>query len=172
MWWHGPNARFPKLSGSGDGAAAGLPGAKVFRAHRSPQAWHRNLDRPLHPRRPRRKVLRSLRRTDLGAIRRICFRTHVCVSDGRCARREQAKGAARTRETDGAVGSFCPAKQTGAQSGGAAGERPARETGKPGRRVPRRGEAEWPNARSATGRYLRRDLAYRTEGAAGLRAGR
>ena len=32
-----------------------------------------------HWRRPRRKVLRSLTRADLGAIRRICFRTHVCV---------------------------------------------------------------------------------------------
>ena len=62
-----------------DGVAAGWPGAKVFRAHRSPQEWHRTLDRPLHPRRPRRKVLRSLTRADLGAIRRICFRTHVCV---------------------------------------------------------------------------------------------
>ena len=62
-----------------DGEAAGVPGAKVFRAHRPPRARHRKLDRPFDPRRLRRKVLRSLTRADLGAIRRICFRTHVCV---------------------------------------------------------------------------------------------
>ena len=76
-----------------DGAASGLPGAKVFRAHRSPQVWHRTLDRPLLPRRPGRKVLRSLRRAGSGAIRRICFHTHVCVIDDRFARHEQARGA-------------------------------------------------------------------------------
>ena len=76
-----------------DGAAAGVPGAKVFRAHRPPRGRHRTLDRPLLPGPPSRKVLRSLTRADLGAIRRICFRTHVCVVDGRFARREQAKGA-------------------------------------------------------------------------------
>jgi len=32
-----------------------------------------------HWRPPHRKVLRSLTRADLGAIRRLCFRTHVCV---------------------------------------------------------------------------------------------
>ncbi|QEW23705.1 hypothetical protein LA6_005943 (plasmid) [Marinibacterium anthonyi] len=45
-------------------------------------------------------------------------------------------------------------KQTGAQSGEAAGERRAREAGKPGVWARRRGEAAWPNARSAKGRYL------------------
>jgi hypothetical protein len=76
-----------------DGAAAGLPGAKVFRALRPPQARHRTPDRRPLPRRPHRKVLRSLRWADSGAIRRICFRAHVCVIDGRFARHEQAKGA-------------------------------------------------------------------------------
>ncbi|MEP3039527.1 MAG: hypothetical protein ABJO97_12655, partial [Roseibium sp.] len=59
----------------------------------------------------------------------------------------------RTRETDEAAGSFCSAKQTRAQSGGAAGEGRAREAGKPGRRVRRRGEAAWPNARRTEGPF-------------------
>jgi hypothetical protein len=144
-----------------DGAAAGLPGAKVFRAHRSPRAPRRALDqRPLWHR-PRRKVLRSLRRADLGAIRRICFRTHVCVLT--VGLPDASRQTARPDAGDGWSGGIVLplAKQTGAQSGGAAGERRARETGKPGCRTRRRGEAAWPNARSARGRYLACDLEYR-----------
>ena len=48
---------------------------------------------------------------------------------------------------------FAPAKQTRAQSGGAAGEGRAREAGKPGCRVRRRGEAAWPNARRTEGPF-------------------
>ena len=59
----------------------------------------------------------------------------------------------RTQETDGAAGSFYAAKQTRAQSGGAAGEGRAREAGKPGCRVQRRGEAEWPDARRTEGPF-------------------
>ena len=44
-------------------------------------------------------------------------------------------------------------KQTRAQSGGAAGEGHAREAGKPGAWVRRRGEAAWPNARRAEGPF-------------------
>ena len=44
-------------------------------------------------------------------------------------------------------------KQTGAQSGGAAGERRAREAGKPGIWARRRGEAAWPNARRTEGPF-------------------
>lgn len=44
-------------------------------------------------------------------------------------------------------------KQTRAQSGGAAGERRAREAGKPGAWVQRRGEAAWPNARRTEGPF-------------------
>jgi hypothetical protein len=44
-------------------------------------------------------------------------------------------------------------KKTRAQSGGAAGEGRAREAGKPGRRVQRRGEAAWPNARRTEGPF-------------------
>ena len=62
-----------------DGAAASLLGAKVFEARRSQNAQPHALDRPPHTSQSRRKVLRSLRRADLGAIRRICFHTHVCV---------------------------------------------------------------------------------------------
>jgi len=40
-----------------------------------------------------------------------------------------------------------------AQSGGAAEERRAREAGKPGCRVRRRGEAAWPNARRTEGPF-------------------
>ena len=44
-------------------------------------------------------------------------------------------------------------KQTRAKSGGAAGEGRAREAGKPGCRVLRRGEAAWPNARRTEGPF-------------------
>jgi hypothetical protein len=44
-------------------------------------------------------------------------------------------------------------KQTRAQSGGAAGEGRAREAGKPGCQVLRRGEAAWPNARRTEGPF-------------------
>ena len=153
-----------------DGAAADLSGAKVFRAHRSPQVWHRTLDRHLLPRRPRRKFLRSLTRAGSGAIRRICFRNHVYVIDDRFARREQARSATGRGRRMERRDRFGPKpKQTGAQSGGAAGKRPARETGKPDTQVPRRGEAEWPNARSATGRYPHRDTRSRREEAERLR---
>ena len=138
-----------------DGAAAGLAGAKVFRAHRFPQPGHRTLNRPLHRRCPHRKVLRSLRRADLGAIRRICFRAHVCVFEGRFARHEQANAATgRGRRMKWRDGFGLWPKQTEAQSVGAAGERRAREAGKPGIWARRRGEAAWPNAQSAKGRYL------------------
>lgn len=88
-----PNVRFTESVRVRDGAAAGLPGAKVFRARRRQHARHRALDRRPLSHRPRRKVLRSLTRADSGAIRRICFHAHVCVIDGRFARREQANGA-------------------------------------------------------------------------------
>ena len=76
-----------------DGAAAGLPGARIFLARCWPGARRRTLDQTRHTLPPRRKLLRSLTRAESGAIRRICFRTHVCVKDGRFARREQASGA-------------------------------------------------------------------------------
>jgi len=44
-------------------------------------------------------------------------------------------------------------KQTRVQSGGAAGEGRAREAGKPGAWVQRRGEAAWPNARRTEGPF-------------------
>ena len=46
---------------------------------------------------------------------------------------------------------FALAKQTRAETAGVAGSRRARETGKPGRRVRRRGKAAWPHARQASG---------------------
>ncbi|MCR9140523.1 MAG: hypothetical protein NXI27_31540, partial [Alphaproteobacteria bacterium] len=52
-------------------------------------------------------------------------------------------------------------KQTRAQSGGAAGEGRAREAGKPGCRVRRRGEAAWPNARRTEGPFS--PATWRTE---------
>ena len=79
----------------------------------------------------------------------------MCVCfDGRFARREQANGATG-RGTDGWSGGIVlpAAKQTRAESGGAAGEGRAREAGKPGRRVQRRGEAAWPNARRSEGPF-------------------
>ncbi|GHG90091.1 hypothetical protein GCM10010961_20260 [Pseudodonghicola xiamenensis] len=79
----------------------------------------------------------------------------MCVCfDGRFARPEQAKGATgRGRRMERQDRFGLGPKQTGAQSGGAAGERRARETGKPGRRVLRRGEAAWPNARRTEGPF-------------------
>ena len=116
----------------GDGAAAGLPGAKVFQVRSPQQARHRTLDRASHTRCPFRKVLRSLTRAESGAIRRICFHAHVCVVEGRFARREQAKGATGRGRRMKRRDRFAPQDETKAQSVGAAGERPARETGKPG----------------------------------------
>jgi len=52
-----------------------------------------------------------------------------------------------------AAGSFCPAKQTRAKTEGVAERRRARETGKPGRQVRRRGKAAWPHARRAAGPF-------------------
>ncbi len=91
-----------------DGEAAGLPGAKVFWAHPCPQARRHALDPRCPSDRPRRKVLRSLTRADSGAIRRICFRTHVCVVRRQVCPTRAGKRRDRTRETDGAVESFWP----------------------------------------------------------------
>ena len=131
-----------------------LAGRKSFRGAPPPPARRRALDEPAHAPRPGRKVLRSLTRAGSGAIRRTCFRTHVCVIDGRFARREQANGATgRGRRMERRDRFGLRPKQTRAQSGGAAGERRARETGKPGCRAQRRGEAAWPNARRTEGPF-------------------
>jgi len=88
-----PNAWFPNLPGSGTAQPPACRAQKFSaRSTRHTRALtHGTAQR--HRPRPRRKVLRSLTRADLGAIRRICFRTHVCVClDGRFARPEQANG--------------------------------------------------------------------------------
>ena len=88
-----PNVWFPNLPGSGTAQPPACRAQKFSeRSTRHRPALTHGIA-PSHMYRPRRKVLRSLTRADLGAIRRICFRTHVCVVDGRFARREQAKGA-------------------------------------------------------------------------------
>lgn len=52
-----------------------------------------------------------------------------------------------------AAGSFCIAKQTRAKTAGVAESRRARETGKPGRQVRRRGKAAWPHTRRTAGPF-------------------
>ena len=88
-----PNAWFPNLPGSGTAQPPACRAQKFSaRSARHMRALTHGTA-PRHMPRPRRKVLRSLTRADLGAIRRICFRTHVCVCfDGRFARPEQANG--------------------------------------------------------------------------------
>lgn len=79
----------------------------------------------------------------------------MCVCfDGRFARPEQANGpTGRGRRMKWRDRFGLRPKQTRAQSGGAAGERRAREAGKPGAWVQRRGEAAWPNARRTEGPF-------------------
>ena len=48
---------------------------------------------------------------------------------------------------------FALAKQTRVETAGVAGSRRARETGKPGRQVRRRGKAAWPHARRTAGPF-------------------
>ena len=48
---------------------------------------------------------------------------------------------------------FAFAKQTRVETAGVAGSRRARETGKPGRQVRRRGKAAWPHARRTAGPF-------------------
>ncbi len=88
-----PNAWFPNLPGSGTAQPPACRAQKFSaRGTRHMRALTHGAA-PRHGPLPRRKVLRSLRQADLGAIRRICFRTHVCVCfDGRFARPEQANG--------------------------------------------------------------------------------
>jgi hypothetical protein len=91
-----PNAWFPNRPGSGTAQPPACRAQKfsVRNTRHMRALTHRTA--PRHRPRPRRKVLRSLTRADLGAIRRICFRTHVCVCfDGRFARHEQANGPTR-----------------------------------------------------------------------------
>ena len=150
-----PNAWFPNLPGSG---TAQPPACRAQKFSARNTRHMRALTHGTAPRnghRARRKVLRSLTRADLGAIRRICFRTHVCVCfDGRFARHEQANGpTGRGRRMERRDRFGLRPKQTRAQSGGAAGEGRAREAGKPGRQAQRRGEAAWPNARRTEGPF-------------------
>ena len=74
-----PNAWFPNLPGSG---TAQRPACRAQKFSARTTGHMRALTHgtiPRHMPRPHRKVLRSLTRADLGAIRRICFRAHVCV---------------------------------------------------------------------------------------------
>jgi len=48
---------------------------------------------------------------------------------------------------------FALAKQTRVETAGVAGSRRARETGKPGHQVRRRGKAAWPHARRTAGPF-------------------
>lgn len=79
----------------------------------------------------------------------------MCVCfDGRFARPEQANGpTGRGRRMERRDRFGLGPKQTRAQSGGAAWEERAREAGKPGAWVQRRGEAAWPNARRTEGPF-------------------
>ena len=79
----------------------------------------------------------------------------MCVCfDGRFARPEQANGpTGRGRRMERRDRFGLGPKQTRVQSGGAAGEGRAREAGKPGCLVQRRGEAAWPNARRTEGPF-------------------
>ena len=79
----------------------------------------------------------------------------MCVCfDGRFARPEQANGlTGRGRRMERRDRFGLGPKQTRAQSGGAAGDGRAREAGKPGAWVRRRGEAAWPNARRTEGPF-------------------
>ena len=109
---------------------------------------------PLNIPRPPRKVLRSLTRADLGAIRRICFRAHVCVF----LRQASPTGAGKRRERDtqvgGAAGSFCP-RQNRPERRPQAWPGPdvlARRAGREAAEQ-RRGEDACPNARQAIGLF-------------------
>ena len=78
----------------------------------------------------------------------------MCVCfDARFARREQASGGSGTRRRMERRDRFAFAKQTRVETAGVAGSRRARETGKPGRQVRRRGKAAWPHARRTAGPF-------------------
>ena len=78
----------------------------------------------------------------------------MCVCfDARFARREQASGGSGTRRRMERRDRFALAKQTRVETAGVAGSRRARETGKPGRQVRRRGKAAWPHARRTAGPF-------------------
>ena len=78
----------------------------------------------------------------------------MCVCfDARFARREQASGGSGTRRRMERRDRFALAKQTRVETAGVAGPRRARETGKPGRQVRRRGKAAWPHARRTAGPF-------------------
>jgi hypothetical protein len=136
-----------------DGAAASLLGAKVFQAPCSQQAHPHARDGPHHTHHSCRKVLRSLRRADLGAIRRICFHTHVCVFCRQVCPTRAGKRWGRTRRRTQRRDRFASAKQTKAKTAGVAEHRRARETGKPGPTEHRRGKAAWPHARRTAGPF-------------------
>jgi len=136
-----------------DGVAASLLGGKVFQAQRLQKAHPRARDGPHHTPHSRRKVLRSLRRADLGAIRRICFHTHVCVFWRQVCPTRAGKRWGRTRRRTQRRDRFALAKQTRAKTAGVAERRRARETGKRGPKVRHRGKAAWPHARRTAGPF-------------------
>ena len=93
-----------------DGEAAGVPGAKVSQAPPSQTHFRAAGEEPRKIAKRCRKVLRSLRRPDLGAIRRICFRSHVCGSNEKFSRPEM--GIADRDEADGCSGGIVLHRKT------------------------------------------------------------
>ncbi len=149
-----PNVWFPNLPGSGTAQPPACRAQKFSaRNTRHMRALTHGFT-PSHRPRPRRKVLRSLTRADLGAIRRICFRAHVCVF----LRQASPTGAGKRRERDtqvgGAAGSFCP-RQNRPERRPQAWPGPdvlARRAGREAAEQ-RRGEDACPNARQAKGLF-------------------
>ena len=149
-----PNVRFPNLHGSGTAQPPACR-AQKFSGHGTNDVHNRRAQPcPLKRPRPPRKVLRSLTRADLGAIRRICFRAHVCVF----LRQASPTGAGKRRERDtqvgGAAGSFCP-RQNRPERRPQAWPGPdvlARRAGREAAEQ-RRGEDACPNARQAKGLF-------------------
>lgn len=148
-----PISGSPNLSGSGTAQPPACWAQKFSkrRAHNKRTLSH-TTDLPTHPH-SCRKVLRSLRRADLGAIRRICFHTHVCVFCRQVCPTRAGKRWGRTRRRTQRRDRFASAKQTKAKTAGVAEHRRARETGKPGPTVRHRGKAAWPHARRTAGPF-------------------
>ena len=147
-----PISGSPNLSGSGTAQPPACWAQKFSKRCARNKHGGRIQDGLLNAHHPRRKVLRSLRRADLGAIRRICFHTHVCVLTlGLPDASRQAVGP--DTQAGAAAGSFCPAKQTKAKTAGVAEAHRAREAGKPGPTVRHRGKAAWPHARRTAGTF-------------------
>ena len=152
MWGHGQMSGSPNLSGSGTAQPPACRAQKFSeRSTRHMRALTHGTA-PRHGRRPRRKVLRSLTRADLGAIRRICFHSHVCVNNGRFARREQASGGIGRGRRMKRRDRFGPAKTDRSAIRRSGRGAPCSRAGQTVSQVQRRGEAAWPNARSAPGR--------------------